>query len=923
MDANGLKFWQLADARHFPATRHVAWDARRRLLRLASERSVAAVLPAVRAFEVAQSALEAIPRAVDRQSGVACWEPGVGNTGKIVVRSDLPGSSQLLNFNENPSDLAVGHDGVFYAVLPGQVRLHDLRGRWTDIGVSAAGFTPWRLAPCVAGGVWVLERVSGRLARLDGYPMPAQTPHPDDYDPKVFRPNPENCRPPRLLPQPDPARASDESVLGLCLLEGDQPLILLRRGGDGLTLVRRWLTAEGKLGPALILEGAAYAYALTSLGGERIAVRVPGRRDAPAYDLAHADADGRVPATGEVYPLARDAEEAPFANGPQHPPHYPVAGGRSQPLYPLSIANLARRGNAASYALEGPTPQAFLIDSGDHTTVWHRLYVEAAIPAQCGFVVWLAASTDAAPPAADDLTAWHPHGFGRDIADLDPAMTAPQVPRAAREHHPSELPGHPGLLCPGDGDAGERGLFSVLIQNSRQRSRSLTGRYLWLRLTLWGDGRVSPEIAALRVWSGRFSYADHYLPRLYRENLFGAAAAAPGEEVGRIARTHAAALDAGHPLAEAVVTALGQQGMTNGCAVEIRTEAAGHAWLLLDQTQAWRLRREGDDIVVYRPRATPADFTARMLGNFEGFLTQLEDRVAAAHLYSCPATVPQASLEWLGAWIGVAFDPALPAQYRRDWLAAAPELARCHGTRHGLRLALDIASGGGVRGGEIVVIEDFRLRRILATLLGVDLADESDPLLPGLAVSGNSVVGDTLFLGDHARAELLALYRSEVATAAEQAQVQEFHARLAHRATVLVHQEVESQDLALLRRIVRLAAPAHVDTRVISATWPLLVGVSSLVGVDTYLGPPRPPRPVRVQRSALGQGDFLLGEALLDARLAGAVPAAVVPAPTADAGPDRSVEYGKSFALNGSASRAAAGHSISEYRWRLLPSQEN
>jgi hypothetical protein len=45
--------------------------------------------------------------------------------------------------------------------------------------------------------------------------------------------------------------------------------------------------------------------------------------------------------------------------------------------------------------------------------------------------------------------------------------------------------------------------------------------------------------------------------------------------------------------------------------------------------------------------------------------------------------------------------------------------------------------------------------------------------------------------------------------------------------------------------------------------------VASLVGVDTYLAPPRVPQPVHVQRSVLGVADRLLGPGVLDPRLSG------------------------------------------------------
>ncbi len=474
-------------------------------------------------------------------------------------------------------------------------------------------------------------------------------------------------------------------------------------------------------------------------------------------------------------------------------------------------------------------------------------------------------------------------------------------------------------------DERRAGLWSALIQDPRRRVRRLVGRYLWVRVELFGDGRVGPEIAAVRAWASRFSYRDRYLPRLYRESQFGAPAVAPGERVAAVEAERADALDAGGSLPEALRARLMLEGVVPSADARVRVDVPGERWLLSDGAggRAWRLQREeapatGAAIGVYRPQATPADFLERMLGSFEGLLTPVEDRIEAAHLLTDPAVVPETSLDWLGAWIGVGFDPALAGSRRRAWLAAAPEMARRHGTRAGLELALDVASGGGVAGGEIVVLEDFRLRRLLATLLGVDLQVEDDPLLPGLVVSGNSVVGDTLVLGEAERVELLALFRSEVASAEENQAVLAFYEKLAFRATVLVHQSITETDLGLLRRIVELASPAHAIVRVVTATWPLLVGVASLVGVDTYLGPRPPRRPARVDVSAAGQ-DYVMAPATLDPRLAGAAAAMPADPPVADAGADFTTPFGASFELDGSGSDAAPGRHIDEYRWRLLP----
>lgn len=315
--------------------------------------------------------------------------------------------------------------------------------------------------------------------------------------------------------------------------------------------------------------------------------------------------------------------------------------------------------------------------------------------------------------------------------------------------------------------------------------------------------------------------------------------------------------------------------------------------------------------------ATPADFLQRYLGLFESVLTPLEDKIAAAHLVTDPISAPDDALEWLGKWIALSMEPGLPIKRKRRMLSEATRLYRLRGTLRGLSLALNIVTGDMVANGGIVILEDFRLRRTFATILGADLTDEEDPLLQGIVSSGNSYVGDTLFLGDEEKKEFLALYGPDIATTKEeQSAVEAFFERLAFRITVLAHRQISKEQLGLIRRIVALETPAHVETRILAASRPLLVGLSALVGVDTNIGTQPPPKPVKIGDSVVGRKDYILGLGSLDPRLEGAGSSAIdsgIP-PIAYA-PDVDAEYGGSFTLDASESQAFGGRVLSEYHW--------
>jgi len=821
MDANGLKFWMLSEAQHWlmpgdpPA---VEYDSEHRALRLANQRPV----PDWPANEAAAAAaLDMVPGAIDQFGTRAYWS---ADSSRVMSTGAVPDEVPIFTpaAGQQLTDLTMGYDGILYIALAGGVTLLDRRGRWNPVSIQINNFQAWRLAADPMGGVWVLDHTNQKLARLRGAPSSARPKPP--YAPGVFRPCQENADPPQLEIQEKALWPAGENAVAIAV-NPDGRLALLTWLPTGPAKIRM-LDATGEFGPAQALLGAQRPFSFAWVSSTLFAVLLPKLTEAPVYPLD--EGSDQAPPVGDIYPL-RDHTGGPFLHGVTLPPTYPSSSG-SLPLYRLSLP---------SYATNGEASNKIILDSGSTSTVWHRLYLEGAVPPHCGIGVRLVAanSFDASAIATSD---WHLSTFGQFVKAADAPV---DTPRGAWLPNASEIPFCPPLLqCEPVKD--RSGLFTVLIQRPARVVRALRGRYLMVRVELQGNGHSTPEVAALRAYGSRFSYVDHYLPELYREDTYSPDA----DKVGA---------------------------------------------------------------------STAPDFLERFLGNFESFLTPLEDKVASSYLVTDSRTTPAESLDWLGSWIGVSFDPSYPDARRRNLLQSAPELFRRRGTLKGLSKALDIATGGAVSTGQVIVVENFRLRRTFATILGANLDDVDDPLLGGLSQSGNSFVGDTLFLGDELNKEFLALFGADLPkTQAEEAAIEAFFDGLAYRVTVLVHQDVSAQDLGLINRIVKLETPAHVLASVQTASYSFIAGIASLIGIDTFLSPKLAKRPVTVGVSQIGIRDVIERAPSLDPRLGGGD--FEIERPEADLNSPDTVEFGQSFKLDGAESHGFGGRKIVRYIWTQL-----
>jgi phage tail-like protein len=364
---------------------------------------------------------------------------------------------------------------------------------------SAIPFAPFELAAAPGGGVWILDRANHRLWALDRtFAVIRQDQVTLGLGPRdVFSPadgTPAPARPAGTFPAgisldlASPLGSIDAIALAalpdgsVLLLESDPaaPFSLIYRLRYGqrlgvavsLALVLDHLALEDRAGFTLLgYDFAFIAVERTPFGRRQNILYVVGQNGdqawafTPVYDgdqlgLSH------LP---EFYPMRLFGGRA-------------LAAGTSQVYYdsqnrwtPLIIQQRPR------YAVEGTlfTP---VLDGKQPDCVWHKLILDACIPSDTSVQVWSRAHND------------------KQYLEIQNFLPEPgPYPRQDGSELPW-VPETPGL------DAWE-----LLFQRA-------SGRYLQLQIVLSGNGKLTPRVRALRAYYPRFSYRDHYLPAVYREN---------------------------------------------------------------------------------------------------------------------------------------------------------------------------------------------------------------------------------------------------------------------------------------------------------------------------------------------------------------------------------------------------------------------
>lgn len=272
--------------------------------------------------------------------------------------------------------------------------------------------------------------------------------------------------------------------------------------------------------------------------------------------------------------------------------------------------------------------------------------------------------------------------------------------------------------------------------------------------------------------------------------------------------------------------------------------------------------------------ANGADLRERLLASFEGLMTPVEEKIVSAECWLNPFAVPDNRLDALAQIVGSQMPVSWPVTRKRQWLAMESYLQSAKGTFEGIANALNIATEGAVARGQIVPVENYRLRRVLATILGISLDDEDHPLTLGTSQSGNSIIGETLILSDEDAQDFLALFAPELAeTRRQKKAVSQLFDRYAHRLSIVVHEDAR-QWRKVIEGLLPAIVPAAITTKIIETDLPFVLGLSPLLGIDTYLQKTPAFRTIVLNNTWLGREGLLRNHTALAPAHVHAVPQA-------------------------------------------------
>jgi phage tail-like protein len=366
---------------------------------------------------------------------------------------------------------------------------------------SKVPFVPFDMAPAPRGGVWVLDRVNRRLWALDRAFGVIRQDQPDidlsagqRDDFSAIDGNQARARPALTFPtgisleSASPLRSID--AIGVAALPDGSVLLLESRPTNGFSLIYRFkngsqignpaslagvldlLEPEDQLGFTLLgFDFAFMALEQTPRGPRQNTLYVVGQNgdQSWAFDTNY-DTDQLVLSPlREYYPMRRFGGRGLVA-GQDHV-HYDA-----QDRWIALIVQKRPRYVEDAILL---TP---VIDGKQPDCVWHKVMLDASIPPDTKLTIRTRAHNE---PAFLELQPWV------------------EEPKPYQRGNGSELPWvsmSAGL-----------GTWELLFQRA-------TGQYLQLELTFSGNGKITPRVRALRVYYPRFSYLDHYLPGVYREN---------------------------------------------------------------------------------------------------------------------------------------------------------------------------------------------------------------------------------------------------------------------------------------------------------------------------------------------------------------------------------------------------------------------